>query len=62
MNVMTYHLVREALRQRVAILDLGISSVDGVPNDGPIQFKHSVGAATGLRLSMRLPLRRPAPK
>lgn len=56
MNVMTYHLVREAVMQRVAVVDLGIASVDGVPDDGLIQFKRSVGATTGLRLDFRLPV------
>jgi hypothetical protein len=56
MNVMTYHLVCEAIAGRVAILDLGGSSIDGVPDDRLIQFKRSVGATTGSRLCFRLPL------
>lgn len=56
MNLMAYHLVCTAIAQRVAILDLGISSVDGVPDDGLIHFKRSIGATTGLRLDFRLAL------
>jgi hypothetical protein len=56
MNVMAYRLACNAIKDRVAVLDLGISSVDGVPDDGLIQFKRSLGAATGLRLNFRLPL------
>src|SRR5215216_6035201 len=56
MNLLTYALVRTAIADRVRIIDLGISSVDGVPDDGLIQFKRSLGAATGLRLDLRLPL------
>jgi hypothetical protein len=54
MNLMVYHLVRLAIAQRVAVLDVGISSVDGVPDDNLIQFKRSVGAATGLRIDFRV--------
>ena len=54
MNVMAYHLVCEAIRSRIAILDLGISSVDGVADDGLIQFKRSIGGITGLRRDFRL--------
>ena len=54
MNLMAYHLVCEALRRQVAILDLGIASVDGVPDDGLIRFKRSVGGITGLRSNFRL--------
>lgn len=56
MNVMAYYLVGEAIRDGVAILDLGISSVDGIADDGLIQFKRSIGGMTGLRLDFRLPL------
>ena len=55
MNLMAYHLVGEAIAQRVAVIDLGISSVDGVPDDGLIHFKRGIGAATGLRLNFCLP-------
>jgi Acetyltransferase (GNAT) domain len=55
-NLLAYHLVGHAIARKVGIIDLGISSVDGVPDDGLIQFKRSVGAATGLRTNFRLPL------
>jgi Acetyltransferase (GNAT) domain len=56
MNFLVYALVRTAISDRVGIIDFGISSVNGVPDDGLIHFKRSVGAATGLRLDLRLPL------
>lgn len=56
MNLMAYHLVGAAIAERVAVIDLGISSVDGVPDDGLIHFKRGIGAAAGLRLNFRLPL------
>jgi len=56
-NVMAYELTRAAIAEGVDLVDIGISSVDGVPDDGLIQFKRSIGGATGLRLNFRLPLR-----
>jgi hypothetical protein len=56
MNLMAYYLVCAAIVQRVKVLDIGISSVDGVPDDGLVQFKRSIGATTGLRLDFRLAL------
>jgi hypothetical protein len=57
MNLMAYHLVCTAIAERVSVLDIGISSVDGVPDDGLVQFKRSIGATTGLRLDFRLMLK-----
>jgi hypothetical protein len=51
---MAYHLTCASIAQRVAIVDLGISSVNGIPDDGLIQFKRSIGATTGLRIDFRL--------
>jgi putative component of toxin-antitoxin plasmid stabilization module len=56
MNVMADQLVRAAIAQRVSVVDAGVSSIAGVPDDGLIQFKRSVGATTGLRLYFALPL------
>jgi hypothetical protein len=56
MNAMAYHLVRNAIADGVELVDLGISSVGGAPDDGLIQFKRSVGAVVGLRLDLRLPV------
>jgi hypothetical protein len=53
-NLMAYHLTCASIAQRVAIVDLGISSVNGIPDDGLIQFKRSIGATTGLRIDFRL--------
>lgn len=57
MNLLALRLVEVALAERVTTLDLGISSVDGVPDQGLIQFKRSVLA----RESLRLDLARSAP-
>jgi GNAT acetyltransferase-like protein len=57
MNAMSFHLVCEAFARRIAVIDLGISSVDGVADDGLIQFKRSVGAVTGLRTDYLLSLK-----
>ncbi len=55
MNAMAYHLVRTAIADGVGLLDLGISSVGGAPDDGLIQFKRHIGAAVGLRPDLWLP-------
>ena len=54
---MAYELVRKAVADSVAIVDLGISSVGGIPDDGLIQFKRNIGGVTGLRINFRLALR-----
>jgi hypothetical protein len=56
-NVMAYQLTRAAIAEGVDLVDIGISSVEGVPDDGLIQFKRSIGGAVGLRINFRLPLR-----
>jgi hypothetical protein len=56
MNVLAHQLVCAALAERVKVIDLGISSVHGVADDGLIQFKRSVGGTAGLRIDFRLPL------
>jgi hypothetical protein len=56
-NVLAYQLMRLAIARRGRVIDLGISSVDGVADDGLIQFKRNIGAATGLRKNFRFPLR-----
>lgn len=58
MNRLAYEVVARALTERVAVLDLGTSTLatdDGrrVPNDGLIQFKQSVGASAQVRLVLR---------
>jgi Acetyltransferase (GNAT) domain len=52
MNLLALRLVELALADRVTTLDLGISSVDGVPDQGLIQFKRSVLARESLRLDL----------
>ena len=56
MNVMADQLVRVAIAQRISVVDVGTSSAVGVPDDGLILFKRSVGATTGLRLYFTWPL------
>ena len=55
-NVLAHQLVRQAIAQRLSVVDAGVSSIAGVADDGLIRFKRSVGATTGLRLYFRLPL------
>lgn len=65
MNRLAYEVVARGLGEDVAVLDLGTSTLpspdgpDGrrVPNDGLIQFKHSVGASAQVRLVLRGELR-----
>lgn len=60
MNRLALEVVRRALAEDVALVDLGTSTVpdtDGpgrrVASDGLIQFKHSVGAASQVRLTLQ---------
>jgi hypothetical protein len=53
MNLMAYHLVSTAIDQGVGLLDLGISSVNGVPDDNLIYFKRGIGGTSGLRLDFQ---------
>jgi len=58
MNRLAYEVVARALAEGVELLDLGTSTLPGdqgrrVPNDGLIQFKHSVGASAQVRLVLR---------
>jgi Acetyltransferase (GNAT) domain len=55
MNLLAYHLICRALADRLRTLDLGIASLAGVPDDGLIQFKRSLGGSLGLRIDYRLP-------
>lgn len=50
MNAFVQRLVERAIAEGVLSLDVGISSEDGVPNQGLIQFKESVLARPFLRL------------
>ena len=49
MNLLAFSLVEAALAEKVAVIDLGISSVRGELNSGLAQFKESVGAEATLR-------------
>lgn len=52
MNVLALRLVERCLAERALSLDIGTSSVAGVPDQGLIQFKRSVGARESLRLDL----------
>jgi GNAT acetyltransferase-like protein len=52
MNVLAHAMVARALDEGVRSLDIGPSSVAGVPDQGLIQFKRSVGARESLRLDL----------
>ena len=51
-NVLAYRLVEHAFAERVRLVDIGISSVDGIPDDGLIEFKRHILATSGLRLDL----------
>jgi hypothetical protein len=52
MNLLSLRLVEVALAEGSRTLDLGISSVEGVPDQGLIQFKRSLLARESLRLDL----------
>jgi hypothetical protein len=52
MNVLALRVVERALAEGVAIVDLGISSEDGRPNPGLVQFKQSILARPSLRIDL----------
>lgn len=52
MNLLALRLVEVALAAGARTLDLGVSSLDGVPDQGLIQFKRSVLARESLRLDL----------
>ena len=57
MNRLAEEVCTRAIDEGVRLVDLGISSVDGEPNDGLIQFKQSIGATAELRLDLEGSLR-----
>lgn len=57
MNRLAEEVCARAIEEGVRLVDLGISSVDGEPNDGLIQFKQSIGATAELRLDLEGSLR-----
>ncbi len=52
MNRLADEVCRRAIAEDVRLVDLGISSVHGEPNEGLIQFKQSIGATAELRLDL----------
>ena len=52
MNVLALQMVERSLTEGALSLDIGTSSVAGVPDQGLIQFKRSVGARESLRLDL----------
>lgn len=57
MNLLVRDVVAHSLATGARVLDLGISTTDGVPNAGLIQFKRSIGARSEVRLQLAGPLR-----
>jgi hypothetical protein len=53
MNLLVRDVVDHSLTTGAHVLDLGISTTDGVPNAGLVQFKRSIGAASEVRLQLR---------
>jgi hypothetical protein len=52
MPLLALRLVERALAERVRTVDLGISSVEGRPDEGLAQFKQSVGGTPTVRLTL----------
>ena len=52
MNRLAEEVCGQAIDEGIRLVDLGISSVDGEPNHGLIQFKQSIGATAELRLDL----------
>ena len=52
MNVLAHAMVARALDEGIRSLDIGPSSVAGVPDQGLLQFQRSVGARASLRLDL----------
>lgn len=52
MNALALRMVERSLAEGALSLDLGTSSVAGVPDQGLVQFKRSVGARESLRLDL----------
>jgi hypothetical protein len=52
MNLLVRDVVAHALATGATVLDLGISTTNGVPNPGLIQFKRSVGARSEVRMHL----------
>ncbi len=53
MNALVHAVVEHCLAAGAATVDIGISTEDGVPNHGLIQFKRSVGCAVEPRATLR---------
>jgi hypothetical protein len=52
MNLLVHAVVEHSIASGAATVDIGISSEDGVPNHGLIQFKRSVGCRIEPRLRL----------
>ena len=52
MNLLAHQLVLNSLDEGVRVIDLGISSVNGVADEGLVLFKRHVGASNSLRLDL----------
>jgi len=52
MNYLAHQVVSKALEEGAHVVDLGLSSLDGVVNEGLVQFKRNIGASTAVRMDM----------
>ncbi len=52
MNLLAYRVFEQAMADGLVTVDVGISSVDGVPDPGLIHFKQSIGCRPELRLNL----------
>lgn len=49
MNMLTYRVFKHYYDEGLRILDIGISTEDGVPNFGLCDFKQGIGCTTSLK-------------
>lgn len=52
MNYLAHQVISQALEDGAHVVDLGLSSLDGVVNEGLVQFKRNIGASTALRMGL----------
>lgn len=54
MNMLTYSLFQHYRKTGVRILDIGISTENGIPNFGLCEFKESIGCSVSLKYCFEL--------
>ena len=55
-GTLAVHLIERAIRANVGVLDIGVSSADGIPDEGLIAFKRHSLARVDLRMDFSLAL------